>query len=52
MEPGDKTFGLVIFEATDEPAARAFMESDPAVTGKIMTAQLHPYSVALQRAPK
>ena len=49
MEPGDKTFGLVVFEATDEAAARAFMNSDPAVTGKIMTAELHPFGVALMR---
>jgi uncharacterized protein YciI len=49
LESGDKTFGLVIFEAADEPAARAFMNSDPAVVGNIMTAELHPYSVALQR---
>jgi len=49
MEPGDQTFGLVIFEATDESAARAFMESDPAVAEKIMAADLHPYHVALQR---
>jgi hypothetical protein len=26
-EPGDKTFGIAIFEAKDEVAARAFMES-------------------------
>ena len=50
LEPGDRTFGLVIFEADDEPAARAFMESDPSVVEKIMTAELHPYAVALQRA--
>ncbi len=49
MEPGDKTFGLVIFEAADEDAARTFMNSDPAVVAKVMTAELHPYSVALQR---
>jgi hypothetical protein len=49
LEPGEKTFGIVIFEATDEEAARAFMNGDPAVTGKIMSAQLHPYQVALQR---
>jgi len=49
-EPGDRTFGLVIFEATDESAARAIMEGDPAVAGGIMTATLHPYAVALQRA--
>jgi uncharacterized protein YciI len=45
----DKTFGLVIFEAETEESARLFMESDPAVVANIMTATLHPYSVALQR---
>ena len=51
LEPGDKTFGLVIFEAADESAARKFMNRDPAVAEKIMTAELHPYAVALQRKP-
>lgn len=45
----DKTFGLVIFEADNEAAAKKFMESDPAVVAGVMTATLHPYSVALQR---
>jgi uncharacterized protein YciI len=45
----DKTFGLVIFEAESEEAARQFMESDPAVVANIMSATLHPYSVALHR---
>jgi uncharacterized protein len=45
----DKTFGLVIFEAESEEAARHFMESDPAVVATIMSATLHPYSVALYR---
>ena len=49
MEQLDKTFGLVVFEADSEKAARAFMESDPAVVAGVMTATLHPYSVALQR---
>ena len=49
IEPGDKTFGLVIFEAADEGEARRFMESDPAVVAGIMSATLHPYAVALQR---
>ena len=48
-EPGDKTFGIAIFEANDEAAARKFMESDPAVVAGLMTAELHPFSVALQR---
>jgi uncharacterized protein len=50
-ESGDKTFGLVIFEAADENAARAIMAADPAVKDGIMTATLHPYAVALQRKP-
>ena len=48
-EPGDKTFGIAIFEAKDEAAARAFMESDPAVVAGLMTAELHPFAVALKR---
>src|SRR4051812_37843902 len=48
-EPGDKTFGIAIFEAKDEAAARAFMESDPAVVAGLMTAELHPFKVALER---
>ena len=49
MEPLDKTFGLVIFEADSEAAAMDFMRSDPAVKSGLMTATLHPYAVALQR---
>lgn len=45
----DKTFGLVVFEAADIEAARTFMETDPAVAAGVMTATLHPYSVALLR---
>ncbi len=49
MEPGDKTFGIAIFEAKDEAAARAFMEADPAVVAGLMTADVHPFAVALER---
>jgi len=48
-EPGDKTFGIAIFQAADEKAARSFMESDPAVVAGLMTAELHPFTVALER---
>jgi uncharacterized protein YciI len=48
-EPGDKTFGIAIFEAPDEEAARKFMQEDPAVAGGLMTAELHPFAVALLR---
>ena len=49
QEPGDKTFGIAIFRASDEAAAKKFMESDPAVVAKLMTAELHPFSVQMQR---
>jgi len=48
-ETGDKTFGIAIFEAADEAAAQKFMETDPAVAAGVMTAELHPFSVVLQR---
>lgn len=48
-EPGDKTFGIAIFEANDEAAAKKFMEEDPAVVAGLMTAELHPFAVALAR---
>ena len=47
-EPGDKTFGIAIFHAKDEAAARKSMEEDPAVADGPMTAELHPFSVALE----
>ena len=49
LEPGDKTFGIAIFHAPDEAAARQFMESDPAVVAGLMTAELHPFAVAFER---
>ncbi len=47
-EPGEKTFGLIVFTAADEAAARAFMAADPCVAAGVMTAELHPYTVALR----
>jgi len=48
-ESGDKTMGLVVFTATDEAAAREFMNGDPCVAAGVMTATLHPYDLALLR---
>ncbi len=48
-EPGNKTFGIAVFEANDEKAAQKFMNDDPTVIAGIMTAELHPFAVALQR---
>jgi uncharacterized protein len=42
-------FGISIFEADDEAAARAVMESDPAVSSGLQTAELHPFRVSLLR---
>ena len=45
----ESTFGIAIFEAEDDSAARAIMESDPAVRERVMKAELHPYKIALMR---
>ena len=50
QEQGDKTFGIAIFTASDEAAARAFMEADPTVSAGLMTAELHPFAVAFEHA--
>jgi uncharacterized protein len=44
----DSTFGIVIFRAPDEAAARKIMEGDPAVAGGVMKAKLFPYVVAFK----
>ena len=45
----ESTFGIAIFEAEDEAAARTIMENDPAVVAGVMRATLYPYRVALMR---
>jgi uncharacterized protein YciI len=45
----ERTMGIVIFNADDDAAAHAIMESDPAVVNGVMTAELFPYRVALIR---
>jgi len=45
----ENTFGIVIFEAEDESAARQIMANDPAVTAGVMSATLYPYKIALIR---
>lgn len=48
-EAGDKTMGLVVFTAADEPAARAFMQADPCVAAGVMLGELRPFSLTLLR---
>ena len=47
-EPLAQSFGLVVFQAADEPAAREFMQADPCIAAGVMTGELHPYGVALR----
>jgi uncharacterized protein YciI len=42
-------FGISIFEADDESAARAVMAADPAVSSGLQAAELHPFRVSLLR---
>jgi uncharacterized protein YciI len=43
----DATFGLILFEAPDEEAARAVMHGDPAVSDGLFAAELHAFRTAL-----
>lgn len=45
----DNVFGIVVFEAENLEEATKIMQSDPAVIGKVMSAEVHPFSVALMR---
>jgi uncharacterized protein YciI len=40
-------FGIVIFRAVSEEAARAVMNNDPAVQNGVMRAELFPYRIAV-----
>jgi uncharacterized protein YciI len=49
LNEDESTFGIAIFEAEEESAARTIMEADPAVRSGVMRATLYPYKVALMR---
>ena len=44
----DETFGLVVFRAENEAAARVFMLNDPSVRSNVMMAELHPLRISLR----
>jgi uncharacterized protein len=44
----DDTFGIVIFHAEDEAAARAFMFADPSIKANVMMSELHPLRISLR----
>lgn len=46
-EPLDRTFGLIVFTAANEAAAREYMNGDPCIAAGTMTGELHPYGLAL-----
>ena len=43
----DSSFGIVVFRAASEEAARNVMNSDPAVAKGVMSAKLFPFHIAL-----
>ncbi len=47
LNTDESSFGIVIFMAESEEAARAIMSNDPAVEVGVMHAQLFPYRIAL-----
>lgn len=47
LNTDESSFGIVIFNAGSEQAARAVMMNDPAVRSGVMRAKLFPYRIAL-----
>jgi hypothetical protein len=47
LNTDESSFGIVIFKAESEDAARAIMNNDPAVQAGVMHARLFPYRIAL-----
>jgi len=45
------SFGVMIFEAENEEAARLIMANDPAVKGNVLAAELFPFRIALMGNP-
>jgi uncharacterized protein YciI len=45
------SFGVMIFEAKDEEAAREIMAQDPAVNEGVLAAKLFPFRIALMDDP-
>jgi uncharacterized protein YciI len=43
----ESSFGIIIFRADSEEAARRIVADDPAVRGGVMRAELYPYRIAL-----
>ena len=48
QETGERAFGIIVFTATSQAAARKLVDEDPAVIGQVMTAELFPFRVAVE----
>jgi uncharacterized protein YciI len=46
-DAGERTFGIVVFEAVDSAAAAALMAADPSVREGVMAVELFPFRIAL-----
>jgi uncharacterized protein YciI len=47
LNTDERCFGIVIFRANSEGAAREVMNNDPAVKQGVMRAELYPYRIAV-----
>ena len=47
LNTDETSFGIVIFLAENEDAARMIVQNDPAVANGMMNSELYPYRVAL-----
>jgi uncharacterized protein YciI len=47
LNTDESSFGIIIFRADSEEAARRIVADDPAVRGGVMRAELFPYRIAL-----
>ena len=43
----DDTFGIVVFQSDTEENAHHIMQNDPAIIAGLMTAELHPFNIAV-----
>jgi uncharacterized protein YciI len=51
LNADEQAFGIVIFRASSEEAARIIMNNDPAVKNGVMRAELYPYRIAVMAKP-
>lgn len=49
----DEAYGIVIFRAESDEAAKRFMDEDPAIRNGLMTAEVHRFRISLHnRGPE